>query len=246
MAPKNNLNRSIIILSIISLVTVFFITKKVVQTKPDPNSNNFQNISVEDFDTALSSNDPFVVDVHTPEQTHIPGTDAFIDFTKVKDRLSEFPEDKDTEILVYCQSGSMSLKASKDLVNAGYTNVKNLVGGVNAWRETHQGIEISPQTQDLGTVIYGDIPTTKFTLTNNTDKIVNITRLSTSCSCTKAEANQKTIEAYQSVPIKVSFNPAVHKDDSDLGQLSRNIFIETDHINFSKLEATITANVIKK
>ena len=44
----------------------------------------------------------------------------------------------------------------------------------------------------------------------------------------------------------VSFDPAVHKDDSDLGEVTKTIFIETDNINFSKLEAQITAKVIKK
>ncbi len=239
------LNKSIIILSIIGLTAGLVIIKKTVQSKRTQPKVDYQNISVQEFDSRLTSSDPFVVDVHTPEQTHIPGTDAFIDFTQVKDRLSEFPEDKNAEILVYCRSGSMSLTASQSLVEAGYTNVKNLVGGINAWREVHQEIQITPQTQNLGTVIYGDIPTTEFTLTNNTNQLINVTRLSTSCSCTQAEMDQKTLEPYQSTPIKVSFNPAVHKDDSDLGDLTRTIFIETDHPNFAKLESIITAKVVK-
>ena len=256
MAPKNNirlrnsskvrnLNRSIIIVSILSLVAIFFITKKMIQPKNSAQTGNYQNISVQEFDSILTSKDPFVVDVHTPEQTHIPGTDAFIDFTKVKDRLAEFPQDKDAEILVYCRSGSMSLSASQDLINAGYTNVKNLVGGRNAWVEAHQEVSLTPSTHDFGQVIYGDIPTTQFSLSNNLSQSLNITRLSTSCSCTQAEINQKALEPYQSTTINVSFNPAVHKDDSDLGDITRTIFIETDNPNFKKLEATITANVIK-
>ena len=217
----------------------------MIQPKNSAQSGSYQNISVADFDNSLSTSDPFVVDVHTPEQTHIPGTDAFIDFTKVKDRLNEFPQDKDAEILVYCRSGSMSLSASQDLVDAGYTNVKNLVGGRNAWVEAHQEVSLTPKTYDFGQVIYGDIETTKFTLTNNLSQPLNISRLSTSCSCTQAEIDQKALEPYQSTTINVSFNPAIHKDDSDLGEVTRTIFIETDNPNFNKLEVNITANVIK-
>ena len=243
---KLKLIQIIIFTLIIGLLIGFFVIKKSTSSNIVKESSQFQNISVADFDTALSTSDPFVVDVHTPEQTHIPGTDAFIDFTQVKDRLDEFPQDKDTEILVYCRSGSMSLSASQDLADAGYTNVKNLVGGINAWRETHQEIIISPQTQDLATVIYGDIPITQFILTNNTSQSVNITRLSTSCSCTQAEIDQETLGPYQNATINVSFNPAIHKDDSDLGNVTRTIFIETNHQSYPKLEATITAVVVKQ
>lgn len=228
---------------IVISIAVIAIGAIVVSKNNSPKS--FQNISVQEFDSSLVSSDPFVVDVHTPEQQHIPGTDAFIDFTQVKNRLAEFPQDKNTEILVYCRSGNMSLTASQDLIEAGYTNVKNLVGGLNAWRESHYEVNLNPTTKDLGTVIYGDIPTTEFTLTNNTNQSLTITRISTSCSCTQAQAEKTTLEPYQSTLIKVSFNPAVHEDDHDLGDVTRTIFIETNNPNFAKLESTITAKVVR-
>ena len=75
----------------------------------------------------------FLVDVHTPEQEHLAETDAVIPFNEVKNRLSEFPQDKATPILVYCRSGSMSAMAAKDLVAAGYRKVYNLTGGMHSW-----------------------------------------------------------------------------------------------------------------
>jgi len=115
--------------------------------------------------------------------------------------------------------------------------------------ETHSanaGVNISPATQDLGIVIYGDVATTEFTLTNSTPKTLNITRVSTSCGCTSAEVERKTIKPYESTTVSVSFDPAVHKDDTDLGELTRTIYIDTDNPNFPKVTSTITANVIKK
>ena len=66
----------------------------------------YQDISVKEFDDILADRDPFVVDVHTPEQAHLAGTDAFIDYTQVGNQLGEFPADKNAEILVYCRTGS--------------------------------------------------------------------------------------------------------------------------------------------
>lgn len=241
MAP----NKTIILFSVVILVVGALVVSLKPKSKPSPSKISFQNISVQEFDSVRAASNPFVVDVHTPEQNHIPGTDAFIDFTQVKNRLAEFPQDKNAEILVYCRSGSMSLAASQDLVDAGYTNVKNLSGGINAWRSAHQGISLSPETQDLNTVVYGDIASTEFVLTNNLNQTLDITRISSSCSCTKAEIDKTELEPYESITVKVSFNPAVHEDDSDLGDVTRTIFIETSHPDFSKLESTITATVIK-
>jgi rhodanese-related sulfurtransferase len=213
--------------------------------RPQPKVT-YQDISVVEFDTILASRDPFVVDVHTPEQAHLAGTDAFIDYTQVGNRLSEFPADKNAEILIYCRTGSMSQTASQVLVSAGYTNVKNLVGGVTAWREQHQGVFLSPATYDLGTVIYGDVASADFTLQNNTNQEIILTKVSTSCSCTKAMPQITTLSAWEETTIKVTFDPAVHKDDTDLGEIIRTIYLDTNHPNFDHLTATITATVIKK
>ncbi|KAL1217081.1 Thiosulfate sulfurtransferase 16 [Cardamine amara subsp. amara] len=42
------------------------------------------------------------------------------------------------EIIVGCRSGGRSSKATTDLVNAGFTGVKDITGGYAAW--THHGL----------------------------------------------------------------------------------------------------------
>lgn len=88
--------------------------------------------------------------------------------------------------------------------------------------------------------------TTTFTLTNFTPLPLKISRVSTSCGCTSAEVDEKELGAYESTMVKVAFNPAVYGNATDLGELTRTIYIDTDNPNFPKLENTITANVIKK
>ncbi len=43
-------------------------------------------------------------------------------------------EDKDAEIIVYCSIGVRSENIGEKLMNAGYTNVKNLYGGIFKWK----------------------------------------------------------------------------------------------------------------
>jgi rhodanese-related sulfurtransferase len=50
----------------------------------------------------------------------------------VREKAEELLTDKDQLILVYCRSGNRSKVASNDLVELGYTNVKEF-GGIKDW-----------------------------------------------------------------------------------------------------------------
>ncbi|NIV38750.1 MAG: rhodanese-like domain-containing protein, partial [Anaerolineae bacterium] len=60
--------------------------------------------------------------------------DAHIPFDQVQGHLSQFPQDKSAQVVLYCRSGSMSAIAARTLVEEGYTQVYNLDGGFRAWR----------------------------------------------------------------------------------------------------------------
>src|SRR3989304_8133950 len=45
-------------------------------------------------------------------------------------------------------------------------------------KESNSVVVITPSSQNLGKVIYGDVATTTFTLTNSTSKLLKITRVS--------------------------------------------------------------------
>ncbi len=44
---------------------------------------------------------------------------------------------KNEEVICYCRSGNRSMQASMMLETFGFSNVKNLQGGMNAWREKY-------------------------------------------------------------------------------------------------------------
>ena len=247
------MNQKIIIITTVIAVglgLVWFISKPSIQSNFTNNSlvknSTAKLVSPQKFAELAKDKNAFILDVHTPEQTHIPNTTAFIPYNQIQQNIDKLPADKSTPILVYCRSGSMSEKASREIAYLGYTNVYDLEGGTNAYKESNVNVSLTPDTKALGTVIYGNVATTTFTLTNYTPLPLKLTRVSTSCGCTKASTDKELLEAYEATSINVSFDPAVHKDDTDLGDLTRTIYIETDNPNFPNLESKITATVIKK
>lgn len=130
-----------------AIVLIFAIGVRFLITKGDTSNQESQdNVSTatpttyKNIDTKMlksyldSDRDFFLLDVHIPEQEHIMGTDEFIPFNELASYKSRLPKDKNAEIVVYCRSGSMSQTASQDLIDMGYTNVKNLSGGIKAWK----------------------------------------------------------------------------------------------------------------
>jgi rhodanese-related sulfurtransferase len=49
--------------------------------------------------------------------------------------LDELSEYKDKEIVVHCRSGARSANAKAFLLQNGFRNVRNLLGGMLAWEE---------------------------------------------------------------------------------------------------------------
>ena len=75
-----------------------------------------------------------ILDTRTEEEYetgHIPGA-ILISHEQIKEKAEQVLTDKDQLILVYCRSGRRSKLAAQDLVDLGYTNVKEF-GGIIDW-----------------------------------------------------------------------------------------------------------------
>lgn len=99
--------------------------------KPD----NLKAITATELNQIMQNEDIFLVDVHTPEQRHIKGTDLFIPYNEIEKYQDKLPQDKNTAIYLYCESGPMGNAAAKSLYELGYRNLTNLEGGAKAWRK---------------------------------------------------------------------------------------------------------------
>lgn len=98
-----------------------------------PESNPVELIDPDEFGGALAARPEMpLINVHIPYEDHIEGTDAFIAFDSILES-ADLPTDKAAPIALYCRSGNMSAQASAALADAGYTNVIDLDGGMNAW-----------------------------------------------------------------------------------------------------------------
>jgi len=100
------------------------------------NAGGHTDITVEQLirmlELELENEDFTLVNVHIPYEGEIPQTDLFIPFDEIANHLDELP-DKDTIIVLYCRSGSMSTSAAETLASLGYTNVIEVDGGMGAW-----------------------------------------------------------------------------------------------------------------
>jgi phage shock protein E len=105
------------------------------QVVPVDRGGQYIDITPQELNTMLEKKDFFFVNVHIPYEGELPDTDAFIPFDEIEGHLSEFPQDRDAKIVLYCRSGSMSATAAREMVRLGYTNVYNLDGGFRAWFE---------------------------------------------------------------------------------------------------------------
>jgi len=100
---------------------------------PVDGGGHYTDITPDRLAGMLEDKDFSLVNVHVPYEGEIAGTDLFIAFDEIGERLDELPP-AEAKIVLYCRSGSMSAIAARELVAARYTNVWNLDGGMNAWR----------------------------------------------------------------------------------------------------------------
>src|SRR5262249_20796966 len=86
-------------------------------------------------DRLQGAHPPFLLDVREPHELEIsqlPNAKN-IPLGTLAARLSEL--DTAQDMVVFCKSGSRSLRALELLTSAGFKKVKNLKGGINAWAQ---------------------------------------------------------------------------------------------------------------
>ncbi len=97
-----------------------------------------QTITAEELKSRLDRNEQInLVDVREPDEHaafNIGG--VLLPLAQVMGMQVDAIDDlKNEEVICYCRSGMRSTQASLMLETMGFTNVKNLTGGMNAWQE---------------------------------------------------------------------------------------------------------------
>ncbi len=95
---------------------------------------NVKSITVADLKAQLDAGSPLVLlDVREPHELEISAFENAINIPKgqVLSRAAEIP--RDTQVVVTCKTGQRSRDSIIALQAAGFTNLVNLKGGINAW-----------------------------------------------------------------------------------------------------------------
>ena len=86
--------------------------------------------------TRLFNDDAFLLDVRSAAEFKegFIGEANNVSVTELTANMNKLPKDKEKPLLVYCLTGARSGRAASMLTKAGYTQVFNLAGGINAWK----------------------------------------------------------------------------------------------------------------
>jgi len=96
---------------------------------------SYTDVNTSGLANMLENNNFPLINVHIPYEGEIQGTDLSIPYNEIGENLDKLPADKDTKLVLYCRSGSMSDTAAGTLVKLGYTDVWNLDSGMIGWEQ---------------------------------------------------------------------------------------------------------------
>jgi rhodanese-related sulfurtransferase len=107
------------------------------------NTTQLQEIDAQTLKQWLEDNAVTLVDVREPAEyatERIPGAKLH--------PLSQFNPERvqpqsGQKLVLYCQSGNRSTKAAQQCLEAGFTSVSHLRGGIPSWKNAGYGIEKS-------------------------------------------------------------------------------------------------------
>ena len=127
------------LLIVVGLV-IYLILQAGGRTNNNASASLPNEISVSEAFTKYQSG-ALVLDVRTQEEWnefHAPNT-TLIPLDQLAARVNEVP--KDREIVVVCRSGNRSQEGRDILLNAGFTQVTSMKGGLTEWRASGYPIE---------------------------------------------------------------------------------------------------------
>jgi len=96
-----------------------------------------KDITVEELKYKIDQKEQFLLlDVREPHEYEAYNIGAkLIPLGNLPTALRDLESHKDSEVIIHCRSGARSASAKQFLVQAGFQDVKNLLGGMLDWKE---------------------------------------------------------------------------------------------------------------
>jgi rhodanese-related sulfurtransferase len=105
---------------------------------PDDNNLYYSDIYPETLENLIIQKENIkIIDVRYNDEFilgHIPNSINIPLKTIKEDIINSIDIKKDSQIVVYCSDGERSTQVAEILVNLGYSNVRDLIGGINSWK----------------------------------------------------------------------------------------------------------------
>ncbi|MEK7129904.1 MAG: rhodanese-like domain-containing protein, partial [Patescibacteria group bacterium] len=108
-----------------------FLTNPLAQLKQAKGDS----ISAKQLAGMLKNKNFTFINVHTPYEGEIALTDTFIPYDQIVANSTSLPKDKNAPIILYCKTGRMSVESVATMRKLGYTNVRHVAGGMEAWKK---------------------------------------------------------------------------------------------------------------
>jgi len=93
---------------------------------------------------------------------------------------------------------------------------------------------------DFGQIRPGEIVKHEFVLKNDTDRVMNVKDLTTSCGCTVSSIKKKILKPQEEVVLDVQFDSTGYA-----GEVQQHVYVSTDSLKDPVFRFTIKANVVK-
>lgn len=139
--PMNKGVNTRIFVSVVVILTFVMFLNQCGSTPRSTSGDGYKIINSSELKAMMEDKDFTLINVHIPYAGDIPGTDMSIPYNEIGEKL-DLP--KDSRIVLYCRSGSMSRTAAGKLTELGYTNIFDLKDGMIGWQQAGNEIISTP------------------------------------------------------------------------------------------------------
>ncbi|WP_024327195.1 rhodanese-like domain-containing protein [Thioalkalivibrio sp. AKL19] len=106
-------------------------------------NRKYRSLSPAEAVRVINQDDALVLDVREDSEVAAGriGGAKHIPLGSLKKRMGDIEKYKDKPVVVYCRSGNRSASAAQQLTAAGFQDVVNLQGGIQAWQSANMPIK---------------------------------------------------------------------------------------------------------
>lgn len=104
-------------------------------------------------------------------------------------------------------------------------------------------IVVKPENWDFGEVKFGEVVEKEFLFRNEGNETLEISRVSTSCGCTKAKVDKEKLEPEEEGKLLVTYDTGAMSGFHAKGKQERIIYIKSNDLENPQVEIIIYADV---